>query len=551
MFLRKPGGVSTRSGSAGAASSLGKASSKPPVRRATKPATKPGGAGGGGATGANGSATEDPGAGDGRLDPAADTAGPGSGDGIDANGEYRLDGGASADGKAGTDAASGEPGAATDSEEAAATEEAAEPAPEPEPETNERWRFYRDGVERLYPGTFNAKANGFNVIGVLGFLDGDVVPNTPGVFNDTIALAWKDAKGNEKCLELKASCDPGGRESNKQEIHLWSGQYKFKAGSVRDTVGAYDAFLPAGPVTVFFDSNGDGRFHPHDELKTGSFPQIFLGAAPGPADTLLPGGQLIAGGRGPGTPWQRFFDALSQASGPFTYTLTEGDTLVDPIGDAEAGAKAGRVEIVSEPAPTDPKKGIPSGPNPNKPQENPPKLVGNVPMAPSTGLYWPVIPKKGKPDKTVFYLGEKKKNGWGSRHFGAPRTDGGPRSHAGIDIVGALGDTVVACEPGVIVNWYHFYRGVYAIIVQNDSGTVINYGEVDERSKKQYGWNKGDRVAAGQPIGFVGKMYVDSMLHFEMFVEGTKSNVRWEAKPHPKLLNPTQYLLDLAAYTDG
>lgn len=177
----------------------------------------------------------------------------------------------------------------------------------------------------------------------------------------------------------------------------------------------------------------------------------------------------------------------------------------------------------------------------------PPKLVEGVPFAEPTGTWWPVRTPH-KRGRTVAYRAED-----GTRHdpwlrrFLAPRSQG-KRYHVGVDLFGNEGDVVIACEPGTIVNWYHFYRGVFALIVQCDSGLVINYGEVARTSLRDFGLKKGDHVEAGQPIASVGKMRHSSMLHFETYAEDTTNNKRWfeqDARPS-ELRNPTAYLLELA-----
>lgn len=134
------------------------------------------------------------------------------------------------------------------------------------------------------------------------------------------------------------------------------------------------------------------------------------------------------------------------------------------------------------------------------------------------------------------------------RCFGASR-DAGNRHHVGVDIFGQEGDPIVACEAGTIVNFYHFYRGTFALFVQNDSGLVINYGEVARDSLARLGLGVGDHVAAGAPLAYVGKMRESAMLHFEMYTHGIHLNKRWKtgsARPEG-LLDPTQYLVRLAA----
>jgi murein DD-endopeptidase MepM/ murein hydrolase activator NlpD len=181
-----------------------------------------------------------------------------------------------------------------------------------------------------------------------------------------------------------------------------------------------------------------------------------------------------------------------------------------------------------------------------------PGQVGGVPFAPAaTGaVYWPIrtADKRGRevnyeePDGDVVTSNA-------SRRFMASRQNGA-RHHAGLDLWGNASDIILACEGGKIVNFYHFYKGTYALLVACDSGIVINYGEVAQDSLIQFGLNVGSKVKAGDKIGRVGLMTSGShMCHFETYISGTILNSSWKAdKPRPpSLLNPTQYLIDLAA----
>src|SRR5207253_6359849 len=98
------------------------------------------------------------------------------------------------------------------------------------------------------------------------------------------------------------------------------------------------------------------------------------------------------------------------------------------------------------------------------------------------------------------------------------------RFHVGIDVFGELHDIIVACEAGTVVKTYFFYPDVNprvsCLIVQHDSGVVINYGEVDPKSLDKYGMKERVRVQPGQPIAEVGRMVHDSMLHFETYPSG-------------------------------
>ena len=90
---------------------------------------------------------------------------------------------------------------------------------------------------------------------------------------------------------------------------------------------------------------------------------------------------------------------------------------------------------------------------------------------------------------------------------------------------------------------YLFYRGTYAIEFRLDSGKVVRYCEIE---KVATGVAVGSKLTEGTLIAYVGKMYVDSMLHFELY-DGTgsgpltvRSNPPYQRRSD--LINPTDYL---------
>lgn len=164
-----------------------------------------------------------------------------------------------------------------------------------------------------------------------------------------------------------------------------------------------------------------------------------------------------------------------------------------------------------------------------------------------SALFWPVR-TRDRCGREVAYKGRSERTfGAPGRRFLATRSNG--RYHVGIDLWGQAGDFIVACEDGEIVNHYYFYNYVHALIVQCNSGLVINYGEVKADSWKEFGLDIGSRVKGGQPIALVGQMVNDSMCHFETYREGSRQNYRYYMgkQPPSALLNPTKYLLHLAA----
>lgn len=131
--------------------------------------------------------------------------------------------------------------------------------------------------------------------------------------------------------------------------------------------------------------------------------------------------------------------------------------------------------------------------------------------------------------ETFFPLCEPPTYSWnaGGRKFGAPRA-GGERKHAGCDLFAPRGTPVVAIGGGTVRECgREFYRGTSSVAIHHDSGKWARYCEViwtKERAELAgvtlVTLKVGQRVSAGQLIGHVGRMFSDSMLHFELY-DGT------------------------------
>lgn len=173
-----------------------------------------------------------------------------------------------------------------------------------------------------------------------------------------------------------------------------------------------------------------------------------------------------------------------------------------------------------------------------------PEMTFDIPFAAGVASsVWPTV--TNHPKKFVIsYRSVSGIMGNGSRRFMASRSSG-DRYHVGIDLYGYPGDPILAMENGTIVNTYYFYNKTYALIVQCDSGLVINYGEVKRNSWKEFGLSKGSRVKKGRAIARVGMMSGGSyMLHLETYMPPTKVNNKyWGGESTGPILNPTYYLL--------
>ena len=184
---------------------------------------------------------------------------------------------------------------------------------------------------------------------------------------------------------------------------------------------------------------------------------------------------------------------------------------------------------------------------------------------PPPGSYWPVVTSAPE-GRTVSYLAvDGKVQGKRSREFLAMRTNSytkkKDRYHLGVDLFGRRMEPVVACEAGRIVHFMDRFLALKgkpnytsALFVEHDSGVTINYGEVHPSSLKLTFLKVGDRVRAGQTFGYIGiNPGGSSMLHFELYRAGVKTNQRWakgEKKP-THILNPAKYLLHLQEHGLG
>lgn len=231
------------------------------------------------------------------------------------------------------------------------------------------------------------------------------------------------------------------------------------------------------------------------------------------------------------------------------------------------------LDEVDEPEPTDivydqrlPCVASPMGPTDEAegcihPKDIEPQGFEDVPF--SRGIAqpaWPVLTNHPRKLQVSYVDVRDKWHGKWGREFGASRksTEDGDvtkRHHAGVDLFGNEGDTVVAMEDGEVIGIFKFHHGSWAIYVLNDTGDVINYGEVAKNSWGPFGIQVGSRVRRGQKIARLGKMLTDTMLHVEAYAvqdvdqlidDIRHERMRWiKGDPYPEnLLDPTHYLID-------
>jgi murein DD-endopeptidase MepM/ murein hydrolase activator NlpD len=135
----------------------------------------------------------------------------------------------------------------------------------------------------------------------------------------------------------------------------------------------------------------------------------------------------------------------------------------------------------------------------------------------------------------------------GGRCFGAARARG--RRHAACDLIAPLGTDIYAIDAGVVeFAAAGFYRGTNALAIRHKNGQVVRYCEILPHDKSNP--PAGASVSPGQLIAHVGKMFVDSMLHFELYAGTVEGSLTIRANPpyqrRADLLDPTSLLDRLA-----
>ena len=183
------------------------------------------------------------------------------------------------------------------------------------------------------------------------------------------------------------------------------------------------------------------------------------------------------------------------------------------------------------------------------PRPDRPAMVFDIPFAAGIAQpLWPTVTNHKKKFVISYRTISEVNLGTPSRRFMSYRGDN--KYHVGLDLYANHLDPIIAMEDGTIVRIYDFYHDAYCVFVQCDSGLVINYGEVQKSSWKEFGLSKGSRVRRGQAIARVGKMSGgSSMLHFETYMPPTDQNKKYYGGDTGPILNPTYYIL-LAAYLE-
>ena len=129
------------------------------------------------------------------------------------------------------------------------------------------------GMVRACGYDLDESVGNVNVIGIRGWMDGNVVENVKNQYNDSIIVVYKTAVGDYECKHCKeflASVDPGTYSgvNAKGSANLMCGQYEYGTGRHKDK---YDAFTPTEESYVWRDKNNDGKREETDIEESGNF----------------------------------------------------------------------------------------------------------------------------------------------------------------------------------------------------------------------------------------------------------------------------------------
>ncbi len=188
-----------------------------------------------------------------------------------------------------------------------------------------------------------------------------------------------------------------------------------------------------------------------------------------------------------------------------------------------------------------------------------------APMAePGEGAIWPISKdSRHRRRLTVSYFTQDGIRGAWGRQFGGKREtdDGEVRRHAGIDLFANAGDVVVAPEGGRVVAILPFHHGSWALYLRVPGGRILNLGEIEKFSWREFGTRPGKQVKKGDPLARIALMRDGGhMLHYEMYAASDindepmttairQGEMQWhgDGDPPPRLLDPSAYLVDAAA----
>ncbi len=146
-----------------------------------------------------------------------------------------------------------------------------------------KYELYKKAI--LRHGNFKKGKGKINIIGIRAYKDGKALDkNTLNIFDDTIALVYKDEKGHKIVIEYLASVDPGRHYTENPYkkrgcAHLVNGQHKYRFGfhhngRTEKKLGVpgwenakYRCLVPFPAVDVYRDKNKNGRIDKGEKKK--------------------------------------------------------------------------------------------------------------------------------------------------------------------------------------------------------------------------------------------------------------------------------------------
>jgi murein DD-endopeptidase MepM/ murein hydrolase activator NlpD len=418
-----------------------------------------------------------------------------------------------------------------------------------------------DGNNGLYKvagehGEFKDKSGAVHQLRVLGFAD-------TCASEGLAAVARTGLKRNSKTAiyTMFKGGGGGGQSESADRTRSYSGGY----GATRLRTGSVDGPEDPSEFDDFRDNGGESppRISVHFSEANAKVEHTIYAHE----------GEWIAAGA-IGGPWPKKGQTHSGWATHYAMTMVwtwwalqrfcslrdEDRRVLDAYEQQKSGAGEGEAPHQKREAAGDPGpdwEHVPSGPPAwhapaASPRSNAPATFAD----PVSGRFWPVRTRSSY-GRAVAFVGEDGQGHGGGpssdptsqRHFLAERRVGGDRwCNGGVDLYGDFGDAVVAAEEGTIARFEPLYSGVNKLLVRCTSGLVIHYGGVEPDSLEKLGLAVGDRVRAGQPIAFVGRMDGGQpMLHFETYPPGTKDTAAcYGAGNLAGFLDPTAYLLNLA-----
>jgi peptidoglycan hydrolase-like protein with peptidoglycan-binding domain len=189
-----------------------------------------------------------------------------------------------------------------------------------------KYEYYREAIEAR-GHTFDTRPGQRNILGVRGWQNGKPTDNVKDRWNDTIAVLWVDAQGNEHVREYKSTVDPGSFDrfyNPAGDANLKDGQYQYVMGEHK----GHRALNQGQAVPVWRDSNKDGIRSSREFEEKGWFGiNVHAGGTGDRVGNWSAGCQVIWGGW-EGKQWTDFMRQMdADPDGRYRYTLIDSSRM--------------------------------------------------------------------------------------------------------------------------------------------------------------------------------------------------------------------------------